>query len=184
MRRTRRPQIPQRRRVFVGCEGESERGYIVRLGQLLDERGCHVHLDPVLLRGGDPLSLLRRAEKGIRRGERRGAYEIRAALLDHDRVGQSPTRDSDIDALASKLRLTIIWQRTCHEALLLRHLPDCAALLPGTTEDAGRRLAQCWPGYSKPMSARDLRSQIDMDAVERARKVESELDAFLKSLGW
>ena len=93
MRRARRPFIPQCRRVFLGCEGESERGYGGLIGRLLEEQRRDVHLDVVLLKpgGGDPLALVERAVKYIRENEqkRNAPYVHRALLLDADTLGRS-----------------------------------------------------------------------------------------------
>jgi hypothetical protein len=73
----RRRQRPQRRRIFLGCEGESEQGYGALLGRLLEAIRHDRYLHIVLLRpgGGDPLALvklaLRRiAEEEAKRGTR------------------------------------------------------------------------------------------------------------------
>jgi hypothetical protein len=73
MKRPRRPFIPQRRRVFFGCEGDSERGYGGLIGRLLEEQRRDIHLDVTLLKpgGGDPLALVERAIKYIRDSERK-----------------------------------------------------------------------------------------------------------------
>ena len=42
--RTRRAYIPQRRPIFVGCEGESEQGYAGFLQDLVREADLSVHL--------------------------------------------------------------------------------------------------------------------------------------------
>jgi hypothetical protein len=66
----RRPTIPQRRRIFLGCEGESERSYSALLNQVaLEERNLHIALDVELLRpgGGDPLALVQLACRLIER---------------------------------------------------------------------------------------------------------------------
>jgi hypothetical protein len=49
--------------VFLGCEGESERGYGILIRQLLNEQRKDIFLDVVLLKpgGSDPLALLERA---------------------------------------------------------------------------------------------------------------------------
>jgi hypothetical protein len=73
MMRRRRSLIPQRRRIFLGCEGESERAYGALVGRLLEKRRRDRHLDVVLLRpgGGDPLALLELAIKRIADGNGR-----------------------------------------------------------------------------------------------------------------
>jgi hypothetical protein len=82
MKRRRRRLIPQRRRVFLGCEGESERGYCALLSRLLEARRRDVHLDIVLLQpgGGDPLALVELASRRIAEGERKrdSKYVLRA----------------------------------------------------------------------------------------------------------
>lgn len=57
---------PQRRRVFFGCEGESERSYGTLLNKLLDQIRPDVHLDVVLLQpgSGDHLALVHSGENG------------------------------------------------------------------------------------------------------------------------
>ena len=111
--------MPRRLRVFFGCEGESERSYSAFLGQELQIRGCHVHLDAVLLRpAGDPLALVELARRHVVENERkRGRYAFHVVLLDADRIGQTPARDARIEPIATAARLRLIWQRPCHEAL-------------------------------------------------------------------
>ena len=98
MRRPRRPFIRPRRRVFLGCEGESERGYGALLRRLLEVHRQDVHLDVVLLRpgGGDPLALVELARRLIDESERKreAPYSLRAVLLDSDKRGHTPPRDA------------------------------------------------------------------------------------------
>jgi hypothetical protein len=68
----RRPTVrPQRRPIFLGCEGESERGYGRLIGRLCDETRRDLYLDVTLLRlgGGDPLALVEMARQIIARNE-------------------------------------------------------------------------------------------------------------------
>ena len=68
----RRSHLPQRTRVFVGCEGESEVGYAAFIGLLAEEAGLAVHLDIRRCRGGDPLAIVEAALGELRaRGRRR-----------------------------------------------------------------------------------------------------------------
>jgi hypothetical protein len=92
----RRATIPQRRRIFLGCEGESEQGYGALLSRLVEERGLHLAIHSVLLRpgGGDPFDLVTLAVELNERDERRrGRYSVKAVLLDRDKLGVSPQRD-------------------------------------------------------------------------------------------
>ena len=103
MRRSPRPFIPQRRRVFLGCEGESERGYGAQLGELLQLTGLAVHLRPG---GGDPLALVELAVQRIRDLEsKRGPYAIRAVLLDANGIGQM-LRDARMTSIATAVRVS------------------------------------------------------------------------------
>jgi hypothetical protein len=188
MMRRRRPTIPQRRRIFLGCEGESERGYGALISRLLENQRRDVHLHVVLLRpgGGDPLALIERALKLILEGERKSEspYLHRAVLLDDDRLGQAPARDAQMASIAKSARIRVIWQSPCHEALLLRHLDGCQQLRPPTSSHALTELRQRWPEYVKGMPALRLADRIDDSAIRRVFAVETELAAFLSELGY
>lgn len=178
-------QIRPRRRVFLGCEGESELGYVGVLQRFLDASGSYVHLDPVALEpGGDPLALVERAKQRIEQRERtHGGYEKHAVLLDADRLGQKPDRDAKIDALAKSRRITLLWQYPCHEGLLLRHLIGCAQRRPRQSADAIAELCRHWPEYEKGLSTLEIRKRIGEQQIRQAMTVEPQLRAFLNSLG-
>jgi hypothetical protein len=59
--------VKPRKRVFVGCEGESERSYIALLQQFMGIR-AEFHLVNDVLNGGDPLAIVDSAIKALRRG--------------------------------------------------------------------------------------------------------------------
>jgi hypothetical protein len=182
-----RPSVPPRLRIFLGCEGESERGYGAFLGQLLQINGCHVHLDTVLLRpnGGDPLALVELACRRVVENERkRGRYAFRAVLLDADRMGQMRVRDVRILPVAAAARLRLIWQRPCHEALLLRHLDGCRDRQPATTALAEQELKRHWPEYEKGMSAVRLAARLGARELRQALEVEHDLAALVSDLGF
>jgi hypothetical protein len=185
-----RPLIPRRRRVYLGCEGESERGYGVLLARLLDQRrkDVHIHLDLLRPGGGDPLALVELAVQRIsddkRKRDRRDPFVVRAILLDADRRGEVPERDVRLQKLATTAGLLLIWQEPCHEALLLRHLDGCRDRRPLSTESACRELDRFWPGSGKGMSAQRLAERIDESAVRQAAEVESELAKFLTDIGF
>jgi hypothetical protein len=184
----RRLLVPQRRRVFLGCEGESERGYGALIGRLLEGQRRDIHLHVVLLKpgGGDPLALVELARKRILEGERKSesAYVYRAVLMDGDRLGQAPHRDAQIVPMAQAARLRIIWQRPCHEGLLLHHLEGCQQLQPATSQQALAELRQRWAEYVKGMPALKLADRIDDAAIRRALHVEADLAAFLADIGY
>lgn len=184
----RRPHrlIPQRRRLFVGCEGESEQSYVALLARFAEAARVSVHLDAVLLRpgGGDPLAIVERAAAKVdERVGRHGAYERRFVLIDRDRWGQTPNRDQQIAGLAVSASLELIWQRPCHEAVLLRHLDGCSQLRPRSTAIAQTGLSARWPSYQKGMPAIRLADRLDIAAVQRAAAVEPELAVLLHEIG-
>lgn len=181
----RRFRRPQRRPVFIGCEGESERSYVARLSQLLESVRQDIHLDAHLLRpgGGDPLALVQKAAAIVQRRERSTVrYADKLLLLDSDKIGLVPERDAQARSLAAQLGATIIWQETAHEALLLRHLPGCAARRPPSSAAALQLLVRHWPDYQKPMSANALSRYIDGDALARVSAVEAVLGEVLRQL--
>jgi hypothetical protein len=181
-----RKVVAQRRRFFIGCEGESEQGYVALLARLAEAARLPLHLDAVLLRpgGGDPLALVELAAKrAAERTRKHGTYEARFILLDNDKMGVTPARDAQIEGVRADAELGLIWQSTCHEALLLRHLDGCAQKRPATTALAIAALAQQWPAYKKGMAAARLAERIDQSAVARAAEVEPELAALLGEAG-
>ncbi|MFJ7440239.1 RloB domain-containing protein [Methylorubrum thiocyanatum] len=180
-----RALIPQRRRVFLACEGESEQSYGALLSRLIDTQHRRTHLDIVLVQpgGGDPLAIVERAIRLMRERVRRfGAYAGRAVLLDADKLGSNPERDRKIEPLAQREGLRLIWQDPCHEALLLRHLNGCAALRPVDTARAAEELQRRCANYRKGMAALRLANFIDVRGVLRAAAVEPALDDFLTAI--
>jgi hypothetical protein len=185
--RPRRRSIPQRRRIFVGCEGESEQGYSALLARLIEEARLAVHLDSVLLQpgGGDPLAIIERAaarvdERESRRGE---PYERRFVLLDDDKLGQTAQRDQRIEGVAAHAGLHLIWQSPCYEAVLLRHLEGGVQLRPPSTAIAAQQLVARWPAYRKPMPAARLAERVDHAAIVRVAAVEPRLAELFEVIG-
>ncbi|ACI57490.1 hypothetical protein Rleg2_4228 [Rhizobium leguminosarum bv. trifolii WSM2304] len=181
--RAHQPQRVQRRRVFVGCEGESERAYASLVSRLLEDVHHRVHLDTTVLGGGDPLALCQAAERAIKRGEtNREAFALKFLLLDRDKIGLAPQRDQGIQPILNGTGAVIIWQDTAHEAMLLRHLPGCAALRPPSTALAVQQLVQRWPQYEKPMNATQLGARLDLARLQQAAAVEPDLANFFAQI--
>ena len=188
---TRRPHAAaasrhvQRRRIFIGCEGESERSYAALLQKILDARARRFHLDAVVLNpgAGDPHELIRRAiARASDLAKRHGAYAFRAVLLDADRHDAASLMGRRTTEIARENGVTLIWQEPCHEALLLRHLQGCQGLRPSTSSEAMRMLLRHWPTYRKAMPAVSLGATLDEAAVLRAAEVEPALRGFLRFL--
>lgn len=185
MRRA-RPSRPQRVPIFIGCEGESERGYVAFLGRLAEQAGLAVHLDSMVLQpgGGDPLAIVELAVKRLsQRRRKQTVYAAHFVMLDRDKWGQAPARDARVAGVAARAGLSLIWQDPCHEAVLLRHLEACAAMRPQTTALAEAALRQRWPAYFKPMDGAALAQRLDHAAVMRAIAVEPELALIIDTIG-
>lgn len=181
-----RARIPQRTRIYLGCEGQSEQSYGARLSQIADDAGLHLHFDNDVLRpgGGDPLALVQLAIRRIKEREaRRSAFAFRVVLLDRDKWGVTPERDAQIGQLSRQNCLHLIWQEPCHEGFLLRHLEGQQTARPITSDLAAQTLKSVWAEYRKPMPAIQLASRIDLLAVRRASLVEAALAAFLDQIG-
>jgi len=179
--------IPQRVRIYLGCEGQSEQSYGRRLSEIADARGLHLYFDNDVLQpgGGDPLALVELAVRRIEQRKRlRGDFRHRALLLDGDKLGQAPGRDGRIAALVRENRLYLIWQRPCHEGFLLRHFAGQASREPQSAELAIRELKKLWPEYAKPMAAVRMAEHIHGEAIERVCVCEPEFRAFLRLLGF
>lgn len=181
-------RLPQRRPVFLGCEGESERGYGTLVGRLREARGRDLHLDVTLLRpgGGDPLALVELACQKIRTNERKRniRYSLRAVLVDSDKLGSDRQRDERLFQLAKTQKLLLIWQKPSHEAFLLRHLDRCQTLRPQTPDDALAELLRHWPNYTKGSSAAQLLRRIGAQEIAAAASVEPSLRDFLQRIGF
>ncbi len=182
----RRHSIPERKPVFIGCEGESECAYAQRLQDMLRDEQLPIHLviENLGNGAGDPFARVQLAVQRLEKpGRTRIARSKRFLLLDHDQVTRDPLRGAAATALATKHGMVIVWQRPCFEALLLRHLPNRASHQPPGTQDALRALQREWPNYGKPMTRTQLAGPIDREALSRAAGVEPELRALLRCIG-
>jgi len=182
--KTRRPFIPQRKPIFIGCEGESEQGYAGFLQDLIFGADLHVHLNIELLKAGDPLA---RIELAIRKlaqlRKTRGTFVDKFVLLDTDQLALSADRAHRAREIASANHIKIIWQEPCFEAVLLRHFAGKTTHRPPTNQATQNAIRQEWPQYQKPMSRAELARKIDREAVTRAASVENDLMALLRCIG-
>ena len=172
-----------RRRVFVGCEGESERSYAGFLLELANGMGLSLNFDRQLCLGGDHLAVVERAVDTLRRQtQRHGRFWKSAVLLDSDRRHEHPERTRQADRLIAQFGLLPIWSNPCLEALYLRHFPGCEHLSPPTSNLAIQELLNRWPEYEKPMSIRSLRTRLEIAHVQRAAGTSPDLRRFLREL--
>ena len=177
---------PQRKPIFVGCEGESEQSYIKLIGLICDARGLHVALrnDPLGRGAGDPLAKIELAIQKITTYQSQGVkFAHKFVLLDADKLIECPERAARSTVLARRHNIHIVWQEPCFEAFLLRHLPECERLRPPDKEALEAVMRRVWPEYEKPMPTNKLLGRIDMNGLERAAAVEFEFKHMLECIG-
>lgn len=171
MSRRRPPYIELRRPVYIGCEGASEVGYTGFLQDLIRDAKLpvHLHIDELGPGTGDPLSRIEMAVIRLKQlQKKRSAPADRFALLDFDQAERDAQRAERATKLATDNSITILWQRPCFEAVLLRHLAGKTGNRPPDTPGAIKALEKEWAGYSKPMTRANLAQRIDYEAVLRA----------------
>jgi hypothetical protein len=181
----RRPTIEPKVPIFVGCEGASECAYVRLLQDFVREQDLPIHLviEELAPGAGDPLA---RVEMAVKRLEHlrkvRTAPANRFIMLDTDQIGEAPARAEQARQLAARNNIMLVWQEPCFEAVLLRHLPNCATRQPPTSPAAEQALQQRWPGYEKPMTHLALGGRIDLAAIIQAASVEPDLAALLRCI--
>lgn len=186
---SRRPaHIPKRKRIFLGCEGESERAYGQFIHRLSDREELSNHIDTVILHGGSPRTIVDGAIIKSKEREQRGSYNFKALLLDSDKLSESPkgaeNEMRELESLASTQKIHLIWQSPCHEGFLLRHLPGCQTLNPPNSVAAGSELLKYWPEYRKPMPVNVLLDKISLEDLLRYAEKENSLNTLLKKIGF
>lgn len=180
------PFIALRRPVYIGCEGKSEAEYASFLRDLARDANLPVHMriDELGPGTGDPLSRIEMAVLRLKLlQKKRVAPAERFALLDFDQAEHDPDRAERARRLAADNGITIVWQRPCFEAVLLRHLEGKANNRPVDGPTADKALKKEWPAYDKPMKRADLTRRINREAVLRAAAVEVDLQALLRCIG-
>ena len=181
---TKRRVIQRRTRIFLGCEGESERGYGAFLQRLADRSGAFVHIKTAILQpAGDPLQLAQRAVRALDQEIKKGgSFGHQAVLFDTDKLADVPDKGREARAILARRDFIAIWQRPDHEGFLLRHFagherddpPPGKTMLP---------LAAVWPTYHKNMSAAELEAGLTLDHILRASRVEPDLRALIEFIG-
>lgn len=179
-----RPPRRIRKRIFLGCQGDSERSYGAFLHRIIEQKG-RLHIDAVPLQpgAGDPLATIERALRILKQRETNyGSYLVRAVLLDYDQWGQDKSRDCRVLPLATQHKIQLIWQKPTHEALLLRHVKGCETYKPQTAKESLRRLRAKWSDYEKGVPADYLFGRLTVVDIQRACTVEPDLCDFLNGL--
>lgn len=174
-----------RKRVFIACEGESERGYAGFLWELAEASGLSLHFDLHLCRGGDHLAVVEAARDKMKlRAQQHGQFWKQAVFLDGDRRDENAERTRQADRMIAQSGLLPIWSTPNLEALILRHFPGREHAEPPTSDLALQELRRHWKEYEKPISRQALRAKFDMAHVQRAAGTNSGLLEFLKQIGF
>ena len=174
-----------RKRVFVACEGESERGYAGFLWELAEASGLSLHFDLQLCRGGDHLAVVQETVAATeRRTQQHGRFWKKTIFLDSDKRHENAERTRQADRMIAQSGLLPIWSTPCLEALILRHFPGREHAEPPTSDLALQELRRHWKEYEKPISRQALRAKFDMAHVQRAAGTNSGLLEFLKQIGF
>lgn len=172
-----------RKRIFVGCEGQSEISFTAWIALICDAESLSVHLDRRDLRGGDTLSLVEKAVKERKKGVAKGGqYRASAILLDADRLPADGRRADDAFQLAIKEGFEMIVLKPCLEGVLMRlHEPNVASQA-ATPADADHKLRRFWPDYVKPPNAQALKARFCLDDLARLAFRDDDIRRFCEIL--
>ncbi len=178
--------IPKRRRIFVAGEGASETSFLAAVQEIAnDALGAHVanvHLVREDLKGGDPLSMVKKAVGAAKKdAASRGAHRSRWAFLDADRTG--PVRAA-VEAILAPAGIRLVLQNPCFEGLLLRHFVGRERAMPPTCANAEAALRTLWPTYRKPPTMRDIRDRVGAEDLRRyGVMAAADYACFLREIG-
>jgi len=178
-----RPSIPQRTRVFVGCEGESEQGYSRFVAAVTVDRGKPFAIDSHILKGGDPLSRIESAVKIIAQEmDKRGKYEFKFVFQDADQSGLDADRDRQAADLARKHDILMIWQEPDHEGFVLLHFDHTERRHPTTKAQSMAAVKKVWSSYEKASTAKQYASKLGLADLARAGQRHAGLNELLTAL--
>lgn len=151
MRRKRKPTIPQRERIFIGCEGLSELGYIQWLRMISDANKGYIHPISENLKGGSLVDMVEKAQVIFLRKNKEVPIKHKFLILDLDRGHNEPEELMKAKEKIEEYGFTVIWQSPNHEGFLLTHCEDFNAGVPMNKGDVDRLLLRHKPNYSKGM---------------------------------
>ena len=175
-------QIKNRRRIFVGVEGKSEKSFVAWIQNLCDEAELRVHLDIWVAGGGDTKNILNLSIKRMNRlKEDKGNFDAALILIDHDRLENDLATDQDLAALIKSKDIEIIWQKPNLEGVLFRlHEGNENRIVTAT--DAKGKLIKLWPDYSKKVTVVDIEKRFSVHDLKRAPKFDKQLQNIVSIL--
>lgn len=174
-------KVKRRRVVFIGVEGRSDRAFATFLQRRCDEKGLHLHLIIKAGNGGDSVSIVEDAARYLKRHSGKKDIGDKLVLLDSDRIVQDRHAGRDVQNVASKEKLEIIFFSPNLEGLLLRlHRGYENRQITG---NAMRELRKVWPEYSKKLTADQLDPRFGLSDLVRAARYDKGLQRLLEILG-
>lgn len=173
---------PQRSRIFVGGEGQSECNYVRWLSGLCRDQCIPVTIDVHDLgRGRDPTGRIELAVRKIRHEEKkREKYRHKFLFLDTDQLPNIQKMIECEDKAKLQGDLVIIWQDTCHEAFLIQHIPNRENDRPPTSDIAMDRIKRYWPEYRKNMPDREIERKLSIEGARGVAKNHNTFRGFLE----
>lgn len=177
----RRYKVKRRRVVFIGVEGRSDRAFARFLHRRCDEKDLHLHLIIEAGNGGDSVSIVEDAARNLKRHSGKKDIGDRLVLLDSDRIVEDRNAGRDVQNVASKEKLEIIFFQPNLEGLLLRlHRGYENRKITG---NAMRELRKVWPEYTKKLTADQLDRRFGLSDLGRAARYDNGLRRLLEILG-
>jgi len=177
-----RHRVPQRKVIFIGTEGDSDRAFAQFLQRCCDQEHLRVHLKIKPASGGDSVKIVEDIGRWLAKNDSGKNYQARLVLLDRDRIEQDLRAGRDAQAAATRLKLELVFQDPNLEGLLLRLHPG-----PKRQNIAAHRaiseLQKVWPTYKKPPTADLLQQRFTLDDVQRAAVHDQHLRKLLEVLG-
>lgn len=180
----RRPKpVEPRRVIFIGVEGKNDQSFVRFLQFCCEGKGLHLHLNVTTGRGGDSVSVVREAARRLKMYPGKGDISHHLVLLDRDRHPQDVQAGRDAQAVASKAKLEIIFQKPNLEGLLFR-LHQGYESREIAAGDSMAELRKVWPEYSKSsLTADQLNRRFTVSDLWRTARYDEGLRRLLDVLG-
>ena len=171
-----------RRRIFVGAEGKGEESFAKFLQIICDDECFQVHLDIRVCGGGDTQDVVEFSCTEFRqRSKLLGNYETAFILVDQDRFEQDKRSGRDPRRMLQDTSIELIWQVPNLEGVLIRlHQGNEQKFVPA--KDSMRQLRKLWPGYSKNISAEELRKRFSIEDLRRVAQHDKRLRKVMELL--